>query len=97
MFIRRTEANWQVLHFSTFVPDNNDGSLLEKVRNEEENGDEDLDVLDDEANKDMDNNAVDGPTVLAHVELCRTVRKYTICYNFTFDMTIFVIELSLLS
>jgi hypothetical protein len=77
MFIRRTDANWYVLHFSTFVPDNNDGSLLEKVRNEE-NGHDDPDVLDNEADKDMDNNAVDGPTVLAHVELCRTVCKYTI-------------------
>ena len=91
MFIRRAEANWQVLHFSTFVPDNNDGSLLEKVCNEEENGDEDLDVLDDEANKDMDNNAVDGPTVLAHVELCRTVCKYTIAL-LGFDLYFFVTD-----
>jgi hypothetical protein len=44
------------------------------VRNE--NSDDDSDMLDDEADKDMDNNAVDGPTVLAHVELCRTVCKY---------------------
>jgi len=51
---------------STFVPDNN-GSL-EKLRNEE-SIDANDDVLDDEANKDMDNNAVDGPAVLAHVEL----------------------------
>ena len=29
-----------------------------------------------EADKDMDNNAVDGPTVLAHVELARSVCKY---------------------
>jgi hypothetical protein len=47
------------------------------VRNKE-NGDDDSNVLDDEADKDTDNNAVDGPTVLAHVELCRTVCKYTI-------------------
>jgi hypothetical protein len=58
---------------STFVPDNN-GSL-EKLRNEE-SIDANDDVLDDEANKDMDNNAVDGPAVLAHVELARTVCKY---------------------
>ena len=61
------------------------------MRNEEENGDEDLDVLDDEANKDMDNNAVDGPTVLAHVELCRTVRKYTIAL-LGFDLYFFVTD-----
>jgi hypothetical protein len=33
-------------------------------------------MLDDEANKDMDNNAVDGPAALAHVELATTVCKY---------------------
>ena len=37
-------------------------------------------MLDDEVNgdklEDMDNNVVNGPTVLAHVELARTVRKY---------------------
>jgi hypothetical protein len=37
-------------------------------------------VLDDglEANKDMDINVVDGPTVLARVELARTVCKYIV-------------------
>jgi len=74
MFIRCAEANWWVLHFSTFILGNN--SSLEKLRNE---GITD-DVLDDEANtqadKDMDNDVVNGPTVLAHVELARTVRKY---------------------
>ena len=47
-------------------------------------------MLDDEADKDMDNNAVDGPTVLAHVELCRTVHKYTIAllgFNLYFFVT----------
>ena len=58
------------------------------MRNEEENGDEDLDVLDD---RDMDNNAVDGPTVLAHVELCRTVHKYTIVL-LGFDLYFFVTD-----
>jgi hypothetical protein len=48
---------------------------LEKLRNEE-NADSNDDVLDDEADKDMDNNAVDGPTVFAHVELARTICKY---------------------
>lgn len=33
-------------------------------------------MLDDEVNKDMDDNVVNGPTVLSHVELARTVRKY---------------------
>lgn len=76
MFIRRAEANWWVLHFSTFklVPDNI--SSLEKLRNDGLGStDTNDDVLDDEANKDMDNDAVNGPTVLAHVELARTVRK----------------------
>ena len=73
MFIRHAEANWWVLHFSTFVPDNN--SSLEKLRNEGSTDTND-DVLDDEANEDTDSNAVDGPTVLAHVDLARTVCKY---------------------
>jgi hypothetical protein len=41
------------------------------------------DISDDEADKDMDSDdednnydTVNGPTVLAHVELARTVRKY---------------------
>jgi hypothetical protein len=75
MFIRRAEVNWWVLHFSTFIPGIN--SSLEKLRNEGST-DTDDDVLDDEANKDMDNNAVNGPTVLAHVDLARTVCKYIV-------------------
>jgi hypothetical protein len=42
------------------------------LRNDETTNTND-DVPDDEVDKDMDNNAVDGPTVLAHVELARTV------------------------
>ena len=74
MFIRCAKANWWVLHFtSTFVPDNI--SSLEKLRNDglRSTGTND-DVLDDEA-KDMDND-INGLTVLAHVELARTVHKY---------------------
>ena len=76
MFIRRTEANWWVLHFSTLVqPDNI--SSLEKLRNDGLGStDTNDDVLNDEANKDMDNDAVNGPSVLAHVELARTVCTY---------------------
>jgi hypothetical protein len=76
MFIRCAEANWYVLHFSTFVPDNI--SSLERLRKDLENEEREgaqadaNDVLDDEA----ENNVVDGPTVLAHVELARTIRKY---------------------
>jgi hypothetical protein len=73
MFIGCTEANWWVLYFCTFIPNNS--RFLEKLRNEESDDAND-DVLDDEANKDKDNGAVDGPTVLAHVELARMVRKY---------------------
>ena len=77
MFIRRAEVNWWVLHFSSFIPGNN--SSLEKLRNEGSTDTDDSDeVLDDEANKDMDNNADNGPTVLAHVELARTVCKYIV-------------------
>ena len=57
---------------STFIP-NNITSLV-KLHNEEST--DTNDVLDDKADKDMDNNAVDGPTVLAHVELARSVCKY---------------------
>ena len=48
--------------------------FLEKLQNEESTNDDD--VLDDVANKDIDNNAVEGPTVLAHVELARRACKY---------------------
>ena len=57
---------------STFIPNNI--TSLEKLRNEEST--DTNDVLDDKADKDMDNNAVDGPTVLAHVELAGSVCKY---------------------
>jgi hypothetical protein len=74
MFIRRAEANWWVFHFGTFVPGNN--RSLEKLRNLNEGTNDNVpddNVPDDEANMD---NAVNGPTVLAHVELARTVCKY---------------------
>ena len=35
-------------------------------------------MLNDEANKDMGNNTVDGPAVLAHVELAAKACKYYI-------------------
>ena len=57
---------------STFIPNNI--TSLEKLCNEEST--DTNDVLDDEADKDMDNNAVYGPTVLAHVELAISVCKY---------------------
>ena len=57
---------------STFIPNNI--TSLEKLHNEEST--DTNDVLDDKADKDMDNNAVNGLTVLAHVELARSVCKY---------------------
>jgi hypothetical protein len=57
------------------LSDNNNS--LEKLRNEDGTDDND-DVLDDETNKDMDNDAVDGPTVLAQVKLAKTVCTYII-------------------
>lgn len=79
MFIGRAEANWWVLYFSTFISFilGNNTSSLEKVRNESD-ADADASVLDDDPNsgKDMHDDVVNGPTVLAHVELARTVRKF---------------------
>lgn len=78
MFIRCAEVNWYVLHFSTFVPAWDNISSLERLRKDLENEEHEgaqadvNDVLDDE----VENNVVDGPTVLAHVELARTIRKY---------------------
>ena len=71
MFIRCAEANWWVPYFSTFVSDNI--SSLEKLHSDELGS---TDTNDDDEAKDVDNDAVNGPTVLAHVELARTVRKY---------------------
>ena len=70
-----------MLLFSTFVPDNNPSSL-EKLHNEEGSNANDY-VLDDEADKDVDNHtqAVDGPTVLTHVELARTVCKFMASFS----------------
>ena len=42
----------------------------------------------DEADKDTDNNAMDGPTVLAHVELARKACKcfWLIFYALTYEL-----------
>ena len=77
-----------------YFSDTTNTSSLEKLHNEEGTG------AHDEADQDIDNNAVNGLTVLAHVELARMVCKYIASFsrlwpkNFVADRQLPITELA---